>query len=154
MLVIGRSLIPHLTLLLSTFLNQQVIAEHLADDLFGLGFGFLLELAHGWPPGRRTASGTNVSSNKRHKPLSNSAACISSPLLRQVPHNVTILSQTAIGPDFKSGYVDALPVSNADVGATTAKIMELTQKPKGQLIGRVMTERCPMAQRRQPIAAP
>ena len=37
----------------------------------------------------------------------------------------------------------ALPVSNADVGATAAKIMGLTQKPKGKLIGRVMTEAMP-----------
>src|ERR1700710_1800715 len=49
----------------------------------------------------------------------------------------------AIGPDFKAGYVDALPVSNADVGATAAKLMGLVQKPKGNLIGRVMTEAMP-----------
>jgi hypothetical protein len=55
----------------------------------------------------------------------------------------TLNFTAAIGPDFKSGYVDALPVSNADVGATAAKIMGLTQKPKGTLIGRVMTEAIP-----------
>jgi hypothetical protein len=55
----------------------------------------------------------------------------------------TLNLTAAIGPDFKSGYVDALPVSNADVGATAAKIMGLTQKPKGNLIGRVMTEAMP-----------
>jgi Type I phosphodiesterase / nucleotide pyrophosphatase len=55
----------------------------------------------------------------------------------------TLNFTAAIGPDFKSGYVDALPVSNADVGATAAKIMGLTQKPKGNLIGRVMTEAMP-----------
>jgi arylsulfatase A-like enzyme len=55
----------------------------------------------------------------------------------------TMNFMAAIGPDFKSGYVDALPVSNADVGATAAKIMGLTQKPKGKLIGRVMTEAMP-----------
>ena len=49
----------------------------------------------------------------------------------------------AIGPDFKAGYVDALPVSNADVGATAAKLLGLTPKPKGNLIGRVMTEALP-----------
>lgn len=49
----------------------------------------------------------------------------------------------AIGPDFKSGYVDALPVSNADVGATAARLLGLTQKAKGTLIGRVMTEAMP-----------
>jgi arylsulfatase A-like enzyme len=55
----------------------------------------------------------------------------------------TLNFTAAIGPDFKSGYVDALPVSNADVGATAAKVMGLTQKPKGTLIGRVMTEAMP-----------
>jgi len=39
-------------------------------------------------------------------------------------------------PDFKGGYVDALPVSNADVGATAARLLGLTQKSKGRLIGR------------------
>src|SRR5438046_2582772 len=55
----------------------------------------------------------------------------------------TLNFTAAIGPDFKAGYVDALPVSNADVGATAARIMGLTQKPKGTLIGRVMTEAMP-----------
>jgi len=49
----------------------------------------------------------------------------------------------AIGPDFKSGYVDELPVSNADVGMTAARLLGLAQKPKGSLIGRVMTEAMP-----------
>jgi predicted AlkP superfamily pyrophosphatase or phosphodiesterase len=55
----------------------------------------------------------------------------------------TMNFMAAIGPDFKSGYVDGLPVSNADVGATAAKILGLTQKPKGNLVGRAMTEAMP-----------
>jgi hypothetical protein len=55
----------------------------------------------------------------------------------------TMNFMAAIGPDFKAGYVDALPVSNADVGATAARLLGLTQKPKGSLIGRVMTEAQP-----------
>jgi predicted AlkP superfamily pyrophosphatase or phosphodiesterase len=55
----------------------------------------------------------------------------------------TMNFMAAIGPDFKAGYVDALPVSNADVGATAAKILGLTQKPKGNLVGRAMTEAMP-----------
>ena len=55
----------------------------------------------------------------------------------------TMNFMAAIGPDFKAGFVDALPVSNADVGATAARILGLTQKPKGELIGRVMTEAMP-----------
>ncbi len=55
----------------------------------------------------------------------------------------TLNFTAAIGPDFKAGYVDPLPVSNADVGATAAKLMGLTQKAKGNLVGRVMTEAMP-----------
>jgi type I phosphodiesterase/nucleotide pyrophosphatase len=55
----------------------------------------------------------------------------------------TLNFTAAIGPDFKAGYVDPLPVSNADVGATAAKLMGLTQKAKGNLIGRVLTEAMP-----------
>ena len=55
----------------------------------------------------------------------------------------TMNFMAAIGPDFKAGYVDALPVSNADVGATAAKLLGLAPKPHGELIGRVMTEAMP-----------
>ena len=55
----------------------------------------------------------------------------------------TMNFMAAIGPDFKAGYADALPVSNADVGATAAKILGLSPKPKGELIGRVMSEAMP-----------
>ena len=46
----------------------------------------------------------------------------------------------AIGPDFKAAYVDPLPVSNADVGITAARVMGLDRRKNGQLIGRVMSE--------------
>jgi hypothetical protein len=55
----------------------------------------------------------------------------------------TLNFMAAIGPDFKVGYVDALPVSNADVGTTAARLLGLTQKPRGNLIGRVITEAMP-----------
>jgi Type I phosphodiesterase / nucleotide pyrophosphatase len=55
----------------------------------------------------------------------------------------TMNFMAAIGPDFKSGYIDALPVSNADVGATAAKLLGLVAKPRGNLIGRAMTEAMP-----------
>jgi arylsulfatase A-like enzyme len=55
----------------------------------------------------------------------------------------TMNFMAAIGPDFKSGYVDDLPVSNADVGATAARLLGLTARPKGTLLGRVMTESMP-----------
>jgi hypothetical protein len=55
----------------------------------------------------------------------------------------TLNFMAAIGPDFKSGYVDPLPVSNADVGTTAAKLLGLTANHKGNLIGRVITEAMP-----------
>jgi arylsulfatase A-like enzyme len=55
----------------------------------------------------------------------------------------TMNFMAAIGPDFKAGYVDALPVSNADVGATAARLLGLRQNPRGNLLGRVMTEAMP-----------
>jgi hypothetical protein len=55
----------------------------------------------------------------------------------------TLNFTAAIGPDFKAGYVDALPVSNADVGATAARLLGLTPRPRGHLVGRVMTEAMP-----------
>ncbi len=55
----------------------------------------------------------------------------------------TLNFTAAIGPDFKAGYVDALPVSNADVGATATRLLGLAAKPRGNLIGRVMTEAMP-----------
>jgi type I phosphodiesterase/nucleotide pyrophosphatase len=55
----------------------------------------------------------------------------------------TMNFMAAIGPDFKAGYVDALPVSNADVGATAARLLNLAPKPKGSLVGRVITEAMP-----------
>ena len=49
----------------------------------------------------------------------------------------------AIGPDFKAGYVDPLPVSNADVGKTIAQLMNLRTAANGGLEGRVMSEALP-----------
>ncbi len=55
----------------------------------------------------------------------------------------TMNFMAAIGPSFKAGYVDALPVSNADVGATVVKLLGLTPRPNGNLLGRAMTEAMP-----------
>lgn len=54
-------------------------------------------------------------------------------------HNFT----AAIGPDFKAGYVDPAPVSNADVGKTIAAILKLDIPNRGKLIGRVISESLP-----------
>lgn len=55
----------------------------------------------------------------------------------------TLNFTAAIGPDFKAGYVDALPVSNADVGMTIAQLMGLHATANGGLQGRVMSEALP-----------
>lgn len=55
----------------------------------------------------------------------------------------TMNFMAAIGPDFKTGYTNTLPVSNADVGVTAAKLLGLDRKPKGVLVGRVLTEAMP-----------
>src|SRR5215472_8275640 len=47
------------------------------------------------------------------------------------------------GPDFKSGFADGAPASNADVGKTLAHILGLKIKDTGRLIGRVLTEAIP-----------
>ena len=65
----------------------------------------------------------------------------------------TLNFTAAIGPDFKTGYVDELPVSNADVGATAARLLGLRQKAKGNLIGRVVTEAMPNGVTPKAVAA-
>ena len=55
----------------------------------------------------------------------------------------TLNFMAAIGPDFKSGYVDPLPVSNADVGATIMHLMGLRPHHAGGLTGRVISEALP-----------
>ena len=55
----------------------------------------------------------------------------------------TMNFMAAMGPDFKAGFASELPVSNADVGITAAHLLGLRRKPKGTLMGRVMTEAMP-----------
>jgi arylsulfatase A-like enzyme len=55
----------------------------------------------------------------------------------------TLNFTAAIGPDFKAGYIDPLPVSNADVGKTIAELMNLRAAANGGLEGRVMSEALP-----------
>ena len=52
----------------------------------------------------------------------------------------TMNFMAAIGPDFKAGFADETPVSNADVGKTIARLLGLDINDKGHLLGRVMTE--------------
>ena len=46
----------------------------------------------------------------------------------------------AMGPDFKKGFVDISPVSNADIEPTLAGILRLTVTSRGRLTGRVLSE--------------
>jgi len=49
----------------------------------------------------------------------------------------------AAGPDFREGFVDPAPVSNADLGKTIVRILGLHQKDVGHLVGRSITEAMP-----------
>jgi hypothetical protein len=49
----------------------------------------------------------------------------------------------AAGPDFKTGFVDPAPVSNADIGKTMAHLLRLSIADKGKLAGRVIGEALP-----------
>src|ERR1700687_5376201 len=55
----------------------------------------------------------------------------------------TMNFMAAIGPDFKAGYADPLPVGNADVGITIARLLGLHPTNAGGLTGRVMSEALP-----------
>lgn len=52
----------------------------------------------------------------------------------------TSIVSGAIGPDFRAGFVDVAPMSNADVGKTIGRVLGLNVKSVGQLSGRVLAE--------------
>src|SRR5262249_44706760 len=55
----------------------------------------------------------------------------------------TLNFMAAAGPDFKRGFVDPAPASNADVGKTMAHLLGLKIVDNGKLVGRVLTEAMP-----------
>src|SRR6478609_9160926 len=55
----------------------------------------------------------------------------------------TMNFMAAIGPDFKSGFVNEAPVSNADIGKTIAQVLGLKIPFHGSLVGRVVDEALP-----------
>jgi hypothetical protein len=55
----------------------------------------------------------------------------------------TIIVGGAVGPDFRSGFTDPAPTSNADIGRTMAAILGLQIRDTGKLIGRVLSEAMP-----------
>jgi hypothetical protein len=55
----------------------------------------------------------------------------------------TIIIGGAVGPDFRAGFTDPAPISNADIGQTMAAILGLNIQHTGKLIGRVLREAMP-----------
>ena len=55
----------------------------------------------------------------------------------------TMNFMAAIGPDFRAGFVDPAPASNADVGKTLAHILGVKPEEHGKLVGRVLDEVMP-----------
>ncbi|SDR51090.1 Type I phosphodiesterase / nucleotide pyrophosphatase [Rhizobiales bacterium GAS113] len=55
----------------------------------------------------------------------------------------TLNFMAAIGPDFKTGYVDEAPASNVDLGKTILAILKLKPGSHGKLVGRVLGEAFP-----------
>jgi arylsulfatase A-like enzyme len=55
----------------------------------------------------------------------------------------TMNFMAATGPDFKSGFVNDAPVSNADIGKTIARVLGLNIPFHGSLMGRVVEEALP-----------
>ena len=59
----------------------------------------------------------------------------------------------ARGPDFRKGFVDPVPASNADIGMTMAHLLDLKIDPKGALLGRVLTEALSATPASEPLPA-
>jgi arylsulfatase A-like enzyme len=55
----------------------------------------------------------------------------------------TLNFMAAIGPDFKTAFVDEAPVSTADIGRTIAHLLGVEKRNKGKLRGRVIREAMP-----------
>ena len=51
----------------------------------------------------------------------------------------TIIVGGATGPDFRKGFIDPAPTSNADIGKTVANILNLHTRDRGRLVGRVLS---------------
>lgn len=55
----------------------------------------------------------------------------------------TVINAGAIGPDFRRGFADDAPMSNADLGKTMAALLHLHIPDTGKLAGRVLAEAMP-----------
>ena len=54
--------------------------------------------------------------------------------------DTTFNNMAALGPDFKQGFTDELPVSNADIAPTLARVLGLQLPTLGKLQGRLLDE--------------
>lgn len=122
------------------------------DDALGDVPGALPMSAINWRGTARTPQPTIVVSFASHaipgcKPMLLCAAEVADTSLAsgQGMHGTFSRADTrnfmaAIGPDFKAGFADKTPVSNADINPTLAKVLGLTIPAKGGLRGRAVTE--------------
>jgi hypothetical protein len=55
----------------------------------------------------------------------------------------TVINAGAIGPDFRRGFADDAPMSNADLGKTMTALLHLHIPDTGKLAGRVLAEAMP-----------
>lgn len=71
-------------------------------------------------------------------------------LSRAETHNF----MAAMGPDFKAGYLDQSPVSNADLTPTLAHILGINMTAKGKLTGRIVHEALATGEATAPTVTP
>ncbi|MET0674567.1 MAG: alkaline phosphatase family protein [Bradyrhizobium sp.] len=139
---------------IKTLLDQDYVSGIFVDDAFG-SFPGTLPISQLGLKGKAVVPHPTIVVNFRSwssgcDEPTNCSVQVADTVLRQgqgmhgsFSRGDTLNFTAAIGPDFKSGYVDALPVSNADVGVTAARLMGLTQKANGKLTGRIITEAMP-----------
>jgi hypothetical protein len=144
----ARQLAPRIV---SFLLTQDYVSGIFVDDALGKIPGTLPLSAIGFVGGARTIRPAIVVNFRSWStgcanPLLCAAEIADTPLVQgQGMHGSFSRADTAsfmaaIGPSFKAGYASRAPASNADVGATVARLLGLKIKPNGALTGRVLTE--------------
>jgi arylsulfatase A-like enzyme len=139
---------------IKALLEQDYVSGIFVDDKFG-HFPGTLEMSQLNLKGKAVTPNPSIVVNFRSYTTgcdepTNCSVEVSDTVLRQgqgmhgsFGRGDTMNFTAAIGPDFKAGYVDPLPVSNADVGMTAAQLLGLHAAANGGLTGRVMSEALP-----------
>jgi hypothetical protein len=139
---------------IKALLEQDYVSGIFVDDKFGR-FPGTLEMSQLGLKGKAVTPSPSIVVNFRSYATgcdepTNCSVEVADTVLRQgqgmhgsFGRGDTMNFTAAIGPDFKVGYVDPLPVSNADVGMTIAQLMGLRAASAGGLTGRVMSEALP-----------